>query len=46
MKYKKPQIVAQSAPKTSYVANCPPETYYIYQTCWDRQSCMIGDGTK
>ena len=45
MKYKKPQIVAQSAPKTSYVANCPPKTYSTL-SCFTNQDCMIGDGTK
>ena len=45
MKYKKPQIVAQSAPKTSYVANCPPKTFYDGY-CSSNRSCMCGDGTR
>ncbi len=46
MKYQKPKIVAQSAPKKSYVANCPPEQFKTWQSCYDHRSCMCGDGTK
>ena len=45
MAYKKPQIVAKSTAKKSYVANCPPNTFDHF-SCWQNKSCMCGDGSK
>lgn len=41
MAYKKPEIVAKSAAKQSFVAGCPTNTYYMCCT-----SSGSGTGTK
>lgn len=42
MKYQKPQVVAKSAAKKSFVAGCPEKTV-VTPTCntWN-QKCMCG----
>lgn len=41
MAYKKPEIIAKSAAKQSFVAGCPTNTYYMCCT-----SSGSGTGTK
>ena len=40
MAYKKPQMVAKSNAKKSYVAGCPSNTY-PYASCGNYASCEI-----
>ena len=42
MAYKKPQMVAKSSAKKSYVAGCPTNTYYIPNCSSANYSCMNG----
>ena len=45
MAYKKPQIVAKSAAKQSFVAGCPPERMIITCPCSSAvRKCMVGPG--
>ena len=39
MAYKKPQIIAKSEPKQTYVAGCPEKNYDSY--CPSAKRCMI-----
>ena len=41
MAYKKPQIVAKSAAKQTFVAGCPEKGSGL---CQDRRKCMIAPG--
>ena len=41
MAYKKPQIVAKSAAKQSFVAGCPPKTRGLSSCCWTNANCEI-----
>lgn len=42
MAYKKPQIIAKSAPKQSYVAGCPEHTHYSGKCVSANARCMTG----
>lgn len=42
MAYQKPEVVAKSAAKESFVAGCPVEEP-IYDSCyWGNRKCMCG----
>lgn len=43
MAYKKPEIVAKSAAKLSFVAGCPEKTV-VFQSCSpvNNKKCMVG----
>ena len=43
MAYKKPQIVAKSVAKKSYVAGCPTNTPYAINCSPYNTACMCGD---
>lgn len=43
MAYKKPQVVAKSAPKQSFVGTCPPYTYYPSKCNGANAKCHAGD---
>ncbi len=42
MAYKKPQIVAKSAAKQSFVADCPEKTLHSTQCTLGNQKCLCG----
>ena len=42
MAYKKPEIVAKSAAKQSFVAGCPPQKAVASCTSVTNTKCMIG----
>ena len=42
MAYKKPQIVAKSAAKQSFVAGCPEKTLYSNRCSDINSQCMCG----
>ena len=42
MAYKKPQLVAKSAPKQSYVAGCPTKTQHTATCGWINTTCQVG----
>ncbi|MBR4125251.1 MAG: hypothetical protein IKR13_03530 [Victivallales bacterium] len=43
MAYQKPQVVAQSEAKKSYVAGCPEKLPYNYYVCCNaNSSCLCG----
>lgn len=44
MAYKKPQIVAKSAAKQSFVAGCPTERATHQSPCFTGRKCMIEPG--
>lgn len=43
MSYKKPEIVAQSAAKESFVAGCPEKTLINSSCSTSNKKCMVGD---
>ena len=43
MAYKKPQIVAKSAAKQTFVAGCPKVTLQNYGCASYNTKCMMGD---
>ena len=42
MAYKKPQVVAKSAPKQSYVAGCPLKDVAAPRCSYSNSRCMCG----
>ena len=43
MAYKKPQIVAKSSAKKSYVAGCPEKTPIVGHCYYGNTCCMCGE---
>ena len=43
MAYKKPQMVAKSSAKKSYVAGCPTGTFLQWGCATCNTSCMMGE---
>ncbi len=42
MAYQKPEVVAKSAAKESFVAGCPAEKVQCTDCYWNNQQCMCG----
>lgn len=42
MAYKKPQIVAKSAAKQSFVAGCPEKTQFVSWCAQGNKNCQCG----